>query len=162
MFSIGMLFSHAGLVVYATSTIESYTLKSQLDHERDVLNMMYGGPLSAWGKKRRVMKHWRLEWGNLRTEGNRWYVGPRGVDQWKMVMSDGLVGWICELTMALLVLTVQLTRVFATRRLDFFLNPPPKVPVKRSRGDGIHFDQNPRFAPDGSRMKRDQWPPELR
>ncbi|KAG7529039.1 hypothetical protein FFLO_05801 [Filobasidium floriforme] len=127
LFTASMLLSHMQLIAVGMTTIESFSMRSQLDRERAFLTRQFG--VCGWTRKRKAMKTWGREWGDLKDEGNRWFLGPGPYDEWKRVMGDSPVGWI--------------------------------LPVGRSKGDGIHFPQNPRFAPDGTRRRRQDWPAEL-
>ena len=109
-FTTSMLLSHMQLISIGMTTIESFSLRSQLDKERAMLSSQFG--VCAWGKKRRTMKTWTREWGDLKTEGNRWYIGPGAYDEWKRVMGDNPLWWIrkpgsrTEITHTILVLTL--------------------------------------------------------
>ena len=94
-FTTSMLLSHIQLISIGMTTIESFSLRSQLDKERAMLSSQFG--VCAWGKKRRTMKTWTREWGDLKTEGNRWYIGPGAYDEWKRVMGDNPLWWIRKL-----------------------------------------------------------------
>lgn len=89
-----MLASHVQLISIGMTTIESFSLRSQLDRERAFLTRQFG--VCGWFRKRRAMKAWGREWGDLKNEGNRWFVGPSAFDEWKRVMGDSPVTWICE------------------------------------------------------------------
>lgn len=36
------------------------------------------------------------------------------------------------------------------------------LPIGRPKGDGMEYEQNPRFGPSGERRKREDWPEHLR
>lgn len=81
------------MTLSALTTIESYTLRSQHDRERRLLSTQFG--FFSWRLKRKVIKRWKREYGDMGTEGNRWWVG--GVKrEWTMLMGDSVLGWIRE------------------------------------------------------------------
>ena len=146
-----MLLSHIQLISIGMTTIESFSLRSQLDRERAFLTRQFG--VCGWMRKRRAMKDWGREWGDLKNEGNRWFVGPSGFDEWKRVMGDSPVSWIRKRDRSQSCVSLHMAQT-----LTFII----VVPIGRSRGDGIHFEQNLRFASDGTRRKREDWPVDLR
>jgi hypothetical protein len=151
MFTASMFASHTHLICIGMTTIESFSLRSQLDRERAFLSQQFG--FCGWTGKRRTMNEWRREWGDLKTDGNRWYLGPKAMDEWKRVMGGRWVEWICEWSGKY---------VEVRGRVELMCVVYYTVPIGRSAGDGLYFEQNPRFASDGSRMRRHEWASELR
>jgi palmitoyltransferase len=94
LFTASMLLSHMQLIAVGMTTIESFSMRSQLDRERAFLTRQFG--VCGWTRKRKAMKTWGREWGDLKDEGNRWFLGPGPFDEWKRVMGDSPVGWIRE------------------------------------------------------------------
>lgn len=126
-FTTTMGLGHIGLITSALTTLESFSIRAQRDRERHLLQQSYG--FFKLGTKRRLLKKWNRDYGDLKTEGNRWYVGP-AMWEWRRTMGDSPLGWV--------------------------------LPIGRPKGDGLAYDQNPRFAADGRRRKREEWPEDLR
>ena len=53
-------------------------------------------------------------------------------------------------------LSCQSPLLFALASTDVFL-----VPLGRAAGDGLHFQANPRFGPNGEWLQKKDWPKEL-
>jgi hypothetical protein len=130
-----MLLSHMQLIAVGMTTIESFSMRSQLDRERAFLTRQFG--VCGWTRKRKAMKTWGREWGDLKDEGNRWFLGPGPYDEWKRVMGDSPVGWIREQHLSSRLL-----------RLDLKLieHLPPLYSSRRSvQGGRYTFPSEPAF-----------------
>jgi palmitoyltransferase len=90
-----MTLSHIAMVCSAMTTIESYSIRDQRDRESHLLAQKYG--FFKCRTKTRTLRRWNYEYGDLKTEGNRWYVGGP-MREWKLLMGDAPLGWIRELT----------------------------------------------------------------
>lgn len=88
-----MTFSHIAMACSALTTIESFSIRDQRDRESHLLAQKYG--FFKWRTKHRTLKRWNHEYGELKTEGNRWYVGGPG-REWRQLMGDDPLGWIRE------------------------------------------------------------------
>jgi hypothetical protein len=77
----------------ALTTLESFSIRDQRDRESHLLAQKYG--FFKWRTKNRTLRRWNHEYGELKTEGNRWYVGGPG-REWRQLMGDDPIGWICE------------------------------------------------------------------
>jgi hypothetical protein len=53
------------------------------------------GDLMLNSAKRRTKRQWDEEWGKLTTEGNIWWLGSV-MQNWRAVMGDDVLTWICE------------------------------------------------------------------
>ncbi|KAJ9100582.1 hypothetical protein QFC21_003626 [Naganishia friedmannii] len=127
VFTITMVLSHIAMACSAMTTIESYSIRDQRDRESHLLAQKYG--FFKCRTKTRTLRRWNYEYGDLKTEGNRWYIGGP-MREWKLLMGDDPLGWI--------------------------------LPIGQAKANGIHWEQNPRFGPNGERRKRDEWPENLR
>ncbi|GHJ87259.1 hypothetical protein NliqN6_3661 [Naganishia liquefaciens] len=127
VFTVAMTFSHIAMACSALTTLESFSIRDQRDRESHLLAQKYG--FFKWRTKHQTLKRWNHEYGDLKTEGNRWYVGGPG-REWRQLMGDDPIGWI--------------------------------LPLGHSKGNGAHWEQNPRFGPNGERRKRQEWPEHLR
>jgi palmitoyltransferase len=137
------------LLSTALTTIESYSIASQRDRERAALARQFG--FCGYRSKVKTRKRWEREWGKIATEGNRWWIGGSGREI-RQTMGDDPLGWICEWSASrALVAPIRLI-AFSTLL----------VPVGRPKGDGVNFEQNPRFGPGGIRRRREEWPESLR
>ncbi|KAJ9100326.1 hypothetical protein QFC20_005458 [Naganishia adeliensis] len=91
VFTFTMTLSHIAMASTALTTIESFTTRDQRDRESHLLAQKYG--FFKWRTKTQTLKRWNHEYGDLKTEGNRWYVGGP-MREWRLLMGDDPVGWI--------------------------------------------------------------------
>lgn len=135
-----MLPTHIYLILVGRSTIESFQTGTQQRAEEAVLKFEFDNPVCPTEDVRAVRKQWKEEYGGVAVN-DRWRVG-RARDRWRREMGKSPVGWVCELSSS----TGRLTR---------------SVPIGRPLGDGIHYEQNPRFGPNGEWLPMHQWPPDV-
>lgn len=146
VFTFTMTLSHIAMASTALTTIESFTIRDQRDRESHLLAQKYG--FFKWRTKTQTLKRWNHEYGDLKTEGNRWYVGGP-MREWRLLMGDDPVGWICKSSIRP-----------EERYSDWIFSRA--VPIGHAKADGLAFEQNPRFGAHGERRKREAWPEHLR
>lgn len=93
VFTFTMTLSHVAMTCTALTTIESFTIRDQRDRESHLLAQKYG--FFKWRTKTQTLRRWNHEYGDLKTEGNRWYIGGP-IREWRLLMGDDPVGWVCE------------------------------------------------------------------
>ncbi len=150
IFTVMMTLSQVQLMATALTTIESYAIRSQRDRERAALAAQYG--FCGYARKIKAKRRWQREWGDMATEGNRWWTGGWGREI-KQVKGESLAGWFCGLRRGLGTTMC---------RADHPARARHAVPLGRPMGDGMTYQQNPRFGPGGIRRKREEWPEPLR
>jgi hypothetical protein len=60
---------------YGMTTIEGVVYRAQMRQQEAVLSARYGRGNQII--KHKVREHWQFVWGDLRTEGNRWWIDGR-------------------------------------------------------------------------------------
>jgi hypothetical protein len=140
LFSAMMFGSHVYLVITGKTTVESFRGRDQHEREAEVLQQEFG---ILWHNfdKRRVRKRWKEEFGGVPVDG-RWRFGTAG-QMWKQDMGESWWGWICKSSG------------------DLPEASDGAVPVGRPLGDGIHFQSNPHFGPNGEWLRKQDWPKDL-
>ncbi|EGN94644.1 hypothetical protein SERLA73DRAFT_187681 [Serpula lacrymans var. lacrymans S7.3] len=90
IFAVLMLISQIMLIRLNQTTVESIGFRLMREREAGTLAYMY-----SWydfGARRRTLKKWDQEWGQIGTEGNLWWLGSSDAN-WEAVMGKNMWWW---------------------------------------------------------------------
>jgi hypothetical protein len=88
-------------MIHAMTTIEGVVYRAQMRQQEAILTARYGRGNQII--KQNVRQHWQFLWGDLRTEGNRWWIGGRWNEFAKVMGSR----WLQIIRMSSLMRDIQ-------------------------------------------------------
>jgi hypothetical protein len=88
-------------MIHAMTTIEGVVYRAQMRQQEAILTARYGRGNQII--KQNVRQHWQFLWGDLRTEGNRWWIGGRWNEFTKVMGSR----WLRIIRMSSLMRDIQ-------------------------------------------------------
>ncbi|KAF9054095.1 DHHC palmitoyltransferase-domain-containing protein [Panaeolus papilionaceus] len=90
LFTSSLTVSHVHLILQGQTTVEAIPIRMMQEREKKTLAR--GFKFYEWGAKRRKVKEWDEEWGDLHKEGNLWWKGSAHAE-WVDVMGKNWLGW---------------------------------------------------------------------
>ncbi|PPQ65457.1 hypothetical protein CVT24_010788 [Panaeolus cyanescens] len=90
LFTGALTVSHVMLILQGQTTVEAIPIRMMREREKKTLAR--GFKFYEWGAKRRKVREWDTEWGDLNKEGNLWWKGSAHAE-WVDVMGSNWLGW---------------------------------------------------------------------
>lgn len=117
LFTVVVFATQVHLILLNMTTVEHIGIQRMRDRERTLIAKMIrlpcscsdrsdfgaiapilpsNSPVKVLMSRRRILKQWDAEWGDINTEGNIWWLGSRRAN-WEATMGISKFGWIREL-----------------------------------------------------------------
>ncbi|KAF5376746.1 hypothetical protein D9615_007891 [Tricholomella constricta] len=101
LFTTLLQISHIRMIWMGQTTLENVQARSMKHREQRVMGDVLG--TCAFLQKRRTLRAWDAEWGQIGREGNIWWLGS-GTKGWVDVMGKNPWGWFCESSLFVIVI----------------------------------------------------------
>lgn len=163
IFTGALLGTHLFLMSHNMTTIEHVGISKVQARERVLVERWFGmqkdptqGVLGGLKAKRKMIKSWDQEWGNLTKEGNRWWLGGESELDHNTGTAEKENKTLAKKGKRKGATRTNIEQALGSKVWMWIL------PIGRYPNEGLQFPINPRFGQEGVQRRREEWPSELR